>query len=652
MTDALKETVQALPRSPGVYLMKDRRGKILYVGKARSLRSRVASYFAASRVPHPRTDALVERIVDLDFIVTDTDLEALILEQSLIKQNRPRYNVRIKDDKKYPYLKLTTGHRFPGVEVTRDVRDRSARFFGPYADVASLRHTVKRLRRAFPLRVCSDTRVMQSSRRECLDYFIGSCSAPCTRRVSDDEYGEIVAAFSRFIAGQGDDVLKELEAEMNTAAEKHQYERAAVFRDRLRAVGSVLRKQKIETPGGDDVDVVGIASQKDEALGLVLRIRKGKLIGKEQRTLVRTEGLPQKEVLEHFLTRFYGAQDVLPGRLAVPVAPPEPELVEAWLSKRTGRKVHLVVPQRGKLAGLLRVAMRNAALILEESRARAEGERRLGPELYELQQALGLESPPVRIEGVDVSTIQGTDKVASVVCFIAGRPEKALYRRYRIKTVEGADDFASIQEVIDRRVSRALDEGQDLPDLFLIDGGKGQLGAARRALAKYDLESLPAVGLAKREELVVFHDRPALRLSRRSEALKLLQRIRNEAHRFAVSYHRTLRSKRLTRSALDDVPGIGPRRKALLITTFGSVEAMGKASEEALAEVPGIGRTTARAILDALSRKPDVDAPTDPLEDGDAEDLDGLGTEEALALDDEPTGPDVDGSAGPTREAG
>jgi excinuclease ABC subunit C len=402
----------------------------------------------------------------------------------------------------------------------------------------------------------------------------------------------------------------------------------------------VLRKQKIETPGGDDIDVVGIATGKDEALGLVLRIRRGRLIGKEQRTLVRTDGLPRDEVLEHFLTRFYGGQDVLPGRLALPYDPPSPELVAEWLEGRTGRKVRLVVPRRGKLAGLLRVAMRNAALVLEESRARAEGERRLGPELYELQEALGLANPPVRIEGVDVSTIHGTDKVASVVCFIAGRPEKALYRRYRIKTVEGADDFASIQEVVDRRVSRALDEGQDLPDLFLIDGGKGQLGAARRALAKYDLESLPAVGLAKREELVIFHDRPALRLSRRSDALKLLQRIRNEAHRFAVGYHRTLRSKRLTRSALDDVPGIGPHRKALLLSTFGSVDTMRRASEAELAAIPGIGRATARTILEVLARPlPEEDAPPTgsgadlaALDDGDA--LDGLGAEEALALDD------------------
>lgn len=647
MLAELDDKVRALPHGPGVYLMKDRRHRVIYVGKARDLRARVSSYFAPSRAPHPRTDVLVGHIRDVDFLVTDTELEALILEQSLIKEYRPRYNVNLKDDKRFPYLRVDLGHRAPGVEITRRIGDRTARTFGPYADVASLRHTVKRLRRAFPLRVCSDWRVEQHGRRECLDYFIGSCCAPCTRRVTDAHYAEIVRAFVRFLDGQGENVLEELRREMRVAAERQEFERAAVFRDRIRAAESVLRKQKIETPGGEDLDVVGLATQGSDALGLVLRVRGGKMVGKEERRLTGIDPTAPDETLAQFVMQFYLSQSApVPARVALPFEPLEAELLHAWLEERASRKIALRVPRRGRVLGLVRVAARNAALSMEEARVRERGGERASPELYELKDALGLREPPMRIEGIDVSTIHGTDQVASLVVFVAGKAQKSLYRRYRIRRVSGADDFASIQEVVDRRVSRAIAEEQALPDLFLIDGGEGQLGAAMRALEKYDLHGTPAIGLAKKEERIVFPDaRPTLRLSRRSEALKLLQRVRNEAHRFAVSYHRTLRGKRLSASALDDVPGIGPARKALLLRTFGSVRALRAAGVDALAELPGIGRATAQRVLDTLATngatpaaEPDAtDAPDDAPAEALPEDtlLDDVPPEDAL-LDDVP----------------
>jgi excinuclease ABC subunit C len=599
--EAIRTKAKTLPRRPGVYLMKGAQGRVLYIGKARDLRQRVSSYFQPSRPSHPRTDVLVRSVRDVDFIVTDSELEALILEQSMIKEYRPRYNVNLKDDKRYPYVRLTVGHPVPRLEITRRLGDKRSRYYGPYADVASLRHTVKRLRRAFPLRVCSDARVQQHDQRECLDYFIGSCSAPCTHRVSESDYGEIVRAFTRFLGGQSREVVEELRDEMNRAAAAREYERAAVFRDRLRATESVLRRQNVAKPGGEDVDVVGIAADDDSALGLVLRVRAGTLIGKEERVLARTGGSPLDEILALFVMQFYLGDRTLPTRLALPVEPSERELFEAWLGRRAGHRVRVAVPRRGPLAGLVRVAARNAALSLRERTASAAGGAPAAPELDELRRALDLRSVPVKIEAIDVSTIQGQDTVASVVVFENGAPRRSLYRRYRIRRVAGADDFASIQEVVDRRVSRALAEGAALPDLVLIDGGAGQLSAARRALAKYDIADLPIIGLAKREERIVFPDsRGTLRLSRRSEGLKLLQRIRNEAHRVAVQYHRRLRSRRLKGSRLDEIEGIGPARKAMLLRSFGSIAGIREAGLERLARLPGIGRAMAARILAAL----------------------------------------------------
>ncbi len=604
MTAALQDKVRALPRSPGVYLMTARSGRVLYIGKARDLKQRVSSYFAPSRPAHPRTDALVAKVHDVDFIVTDSELEALILEQTMIKEQKPRYNVNLKDDKRFPYLRLTLGHPFPKLEITRQLGDESSRYFGPYADVASLRQTVKLLRRAFPLRVCTDSRVARSDQRECLDYFVGTCSAPCTSRCEKDGYGVIVQSFVRFLGGAGEDVLRELRAEMQRASAALEYERAAVIRNRIRAVESVLRRQKVETPGGEDIDVIGLASGEDEALGLVLRVRGGKLIGKEERHLVRTEGRSRGELLGLFTMQFYLGQDSVPGRVVLPEAPAEEPLLVQWLCRRAARPVKLRIPKRGTLAGLMRVAARNATLSLEERSLGSALAERLPPEVHELKDQLALARPPARVEAVDISTVQGSDTVGSLVVFVGGRPQKALYRRYRIRGVEGTDDFASIQEVVERRLSRSLAEDSPLPDLLVIDGGAGQVSAARQVLEKYDLAGLPMIGLAKRDERIVFSDaRPPLRLPRRSPGLRLLQRIRDEAHRFALGYHRTLRGRRLKRSALDAIPGIGPARKALLLRAFGSLTALRDAEVDAVAALPGIGRATAVKILAALRKE-------------------------------------------------
>jgi excinuclease ABC subunit C len=602
--------VKALPQRSGVYLMKDRRGKVLYIGKALHLRSRVSSYFQPSRTPHPRTDALVKQVRDVDVLVTDSELEALILEQSMIKEYSPRYNVNLKDDKRFPYVQITTGHPYPAIFITRKLGDKSSRYFGPYVDVGSLRQTVKRLRRAFPLRVCSDRRVDQTDTRECLDYFIGSCSAPCTRRVNEPSYDEIVRSLISFLNGNGDRVLDALEADMRTASEAKEYERAAVFRDRIRAARSVLQRQKVETPGGEDADVFGLATDEDDALVTVLRVRDGRMIGKEDRRMSKTGTLTEPAILGEFLMQHYLSVDshAIPKRLELPFDVSESDLMHGWLERRCGRKVRCHVPQRGKLAGLVRVATENARLALEEDRVKKRADGRAAPVLYELKDALQLKRVPMRIEGVDISNIQGTDTVASVVVFVGGTPDRNLYRHYKIRTVEGSDDFASMHEVVERRVARAVDEDSALPDLFLIDGGEGQLNAAMRVLEKYDLhERVHAVGLAKKDERVVFADgRSPLHLSRRSPSLKLLQRVRDESHRFALRYHRKLRGRRLTASALDDVPGIGPGRKAQLLRAFGSVEAIRAADEHDLAALPGIGTRIAREVMAALRENLDA----------------------------------------------
>ncbi len=603
MTVDLTRKLKTLPRGPGIYLMLDRVGDLLYIGKARSLRQRVSSYFAPSREPHPRTDSLVSRVRDVDFIVTDSELEALILEQTMVKERKPRYNVQLKDDKRFPYVRLTLSHAFPRAEITRQLGDRSSRYYGPYTDVALLRQTLKMLRRAFPLRVCSDARLTRSDERECLDYFIGLCCAPCTRQSTEDDYAEIVRSLMRFLGGKGEDVVRDLQTQMQEASDAREYERGAVLRNRLRAVRSVLRRQKVEMPGGDDVDVIGLATGDDQALGLVLRVRGGKVIGKEERLLVGTRDRSATELLGLFTMQFYLGQDVVPGRVALPEPPAEEELLSAWLQNRQEAPVRIQVPKRGTLAGLVRIAARNAALSMEERRLGSGSQEPAPPELLELQQKLALPAPPMRIEAFDVSTVHGSDTVASVVVFVAGRPSKSLYRRFRIRRVEGTDDFASIQEAVDRRISRSLAEDRPLPDLLLIDGGAGQVSSAHGVLGKYDLGRLPLIGLAKRDERVVFPDaRADLHLPRRSPGLRLLQQIRNEAHRSAVRYHRSLRRRRLTRSALDAIPGIGPARKAQLLNTFGSVAALRKADVESVARLPGIGRATAMKVLAALRK--------------------------------------------------
>ncbi len=599
MNDRIERKLSNLPRLPGVYLMKDRTGRILYVGKAKRLDQRVRSYFTGTH-DHPKHHALVRRIDDLDVIATDSDVDALILEMTLIKEKRPVYNINLKDDKKFPFVKVTVSEPYPKVFLTRKVRDDGSRYFGPYTDVRSLRQTLRTLRTLFPVRSCMGDRPGRGPQlRECLDYYIHRCMAPCIDKCSADEYRRAVDDVCLFLGGDGDAVLARLEREMNDHAGREEYEAAARSRDRIYEVTRMMRRQKMVDVHKRDTDVLAFSRRGDLAHGVVLQVRDGRVLGKEKRILKGISERKDAEIVAAFLLQHYLRSDIIPPQVAVEMEPEDPELIEAWLVSRAGKGVRLVVPRKGPLKSLVSVALKNARLDAEE----ADGKRRRGtivPAVYELQAALGLKLPPVRIEGFDISNIQGTHPVASLVVSINGEAARGEYRRYRMKT-KGPDDFAMMREVVSRRIRRIEAGEAEAPDLFLVDGGIGQVGAALSALAGTRLENVPVIGLAKRmEEIVLPGATEPLRLPRSSAALKLLIRLRDEAHRFAVRYHRSLRARAGLHSRLDDVEGIGEERRLSLLQFFGSFDAVVRASEEDLARAPGFGTISARRLYRAL----------------------------------------------------
>jgi len=609
----LREKLALLPRRAGIYIFRDSRGRVLYVGKAKRLHLRVRSYFRGPMPPDPRLSGLRRRIRSLDWIVTTSEVEALILEDSLIKQYAPRFNIRLKDDKRFPYIKVILGHPFPRLVLTRQVVPDGSRYYGPYTRVRDLRRVLNVLKPVFRLRTCSDRR-LADGRRECLQYFIGRCSAPCTRRVEEASYRHQVEPLLAFLEGRGEEVIAALRGRMLAAAEELRFEDSARLRDDLALLSDLLGEQSLTAPTNADADAVGLAFRGDTACAFILHLREGQILGKHHRLLGGVRGADPSEVLRRLLLGIYLHARHVPARILVRQAPGESPEVEAALRARHEGAVEIrPLPSRGGAEHLLKMAEENAHLVLEEEELRVRAARapeggdgpggrsgrggRVDRSVYDLQEALGLSTPPYRIEGYDISNIQASHPVASRVVFQDGKPCKSEYRRYRMARREAPNDFAMMSEVVRRRLARLAEHPQSRPDLILIDGGRGQLEAALESARSLGLGDLPMVGLAKREEELILPDRfEPLRLPRRSLALRLLQRVRDEAHRFAVQYHRHLRARGQERSRLDGVPGIGPARRRALLRQFGSLQAMRAAGVEAVAAVPGIGDRLAQVL--------------------------------------------------------
>lgn len=613
---AIMEKLSLLPDRPGVYIFRDAAGEVIYVGKASSLKNRVRSYYQASACASPKVRALVSRAADLEYIVTDNEVEALLLEANLIKEHRPRYNVYLRDDKSYPFLKVTLAEDFPRVLITRRVVKDGSRYFGPYTEVGAVRETLDLVRRLFPFRTCQQK--LEEGRpvknRPCLNYHIGRCLAPCSGEVGKEEYRAIIHQVCLFLEGRQDDLVKELTRRMKEAAQRLEFERAARLRDQIAAVRKVLESQKVLFTDAGDLDILAAAQRDGLSLVLVFFVRHGKLLGKDQFFLERAEGADDAEILTAFLKQYYAQADFVPPEVLLAAADPE-ELpaIEEWLSRLRGSRVKLSLPRRGKKKELVEMAAKNALLALEEARARAGLQDQSKEACQELARELGLPSVPRRLECFDVSHIQGAETVASLAVFEDGRPSPDQYRRFKIRTALGSpDDYAAMREAVSRRFARLVEErrlintGQlstrqakfyRLPDLVVVDGGKGQLACARKAMEELGFGHITAIALAKEEELIYTaeHAEP-LRLPRDSAALKLLQRLRDEAHRFAVGYHRVLRRKRTLSSVLDEIEGIGPARRRALLKAFPSLEAIARATVEELAAVPGMNRSVAEAV--------------------------------------------------------
>ena len=603
MTD-LAEKTATLPDQPGVYWFKGSRGEVLYVGKARRLRDRVRSHFQDPASVGPKQVALVRRVADVDFMAVDSETDAFVLEATLIREHKPPYNVALKDDKRYPYLKVTWQEPYPRLLFVRRIERDGARYFGPYVEVKALRRLLRTTRSVFPMRSCTDIETHIAARRECLDYHIGRCTGPCIGAQSQADYREMVGRFCDFLAGKREGVVAELEAQRDAAVERLEYERAARLRDQIRGLTAMLERQRMIDVGQASTDVLGLARSGARACAVVLKVRERRVVSRDVRWLKGAQGEEEDRLLGAFIPLYYsGSQDV-PERVLVEGVSGERDLLEFFLTRTSQAPVRVRPPRDAAERALVRLARRNAALqLVREEGTRAGGPGRVTDEALDLQRALGLPSPPRRIRCFDISTLFGRDSVASMVTFLDGSPHKAEYRRFRIRAVPGQDDFASMEEVVRRHADRVGRGEYEPADLLLIDGGPGQLSAARRAARGSPLEGVPAVGLMKRlEEISIPDQREPLRLPRRSGALRLLQRVRDEAHRFAIEYHRTLRDRRARSSLLEQVPGLGPKRRALLLRRFGSVERLRREPVEAIAAVPGIGPRMAERIVEWARR--------------------------------------------------
>jgi len=600
----ITEQLRGLPPTPGVYLFKDAEGNIIYVGKASSLRHRVSSYFGSGQKLTPKIRRMVSKVADLEYFVTASEQEALILELNLIKQHHPRYNVRLKDDKSFPYLKINLSEDWPHVHITRKLEANGGRYFGPFASAKSIRQTLKLLKGIFPFRSCTRP-ITGSDPRPCLEYDIGHCLAPCIGKTSRAEYAEVIKQLILFLEGKQEKVVKQLESRMNKAAAEMDFEKAARIRDQIQAVVEVVEGQRIAAKTKGEQDVIAFANDRDQAYVQVFFIRNSKLIGRESFVLQGTRYEEPSRIMASFIQQFYASAPHLPPLLLLQHPVEDTETLQGWLQAKRGGAVRIQVPRRGSKKQLVDIVAKNAHQGLEQLKIKQLASPvTLSAALEEIKEALNLPHPPNRIEGYDISDIQGAAAVGSMVVFDKGKARPAHYRRFKIKSVSGVDDYAMLAEVLKRRFKRADAASGTwaiMPDLVLIDGGKGQLSAALAAMREMGADSIPAAGLAKEnEELFIPRQSKPIVLPPSSPGLQLLQRLRDEAHRFALSYHHKVRRRQTFASALDSVPGIGAKRKKALLRRFGSVKAIREASAEELASVSGITKSLVQKIKENL----------------------------------------------------
>lgn len=606
--DELRESI---PHEPGVYMMKDAAGETIYIGKAKSLRSRVSSYFQISAAHTAKIRAMLAQVAGMSCIVTESETEALILESNLVKRHKPRYNVVLRDDKHFPYLRLSVEEEYPKLTVVRRISKGKSLYYGPYTSAKAMRKTMRFLYRVFPIRQCH-IKIDGKAERPCLDYYMGLCSAPCIGAINREEYGKIVRELSLFLQGRDTELIDHLREKMGRVAEELRFEEAARIRDQIKAIEKVVERQKIISTGMEDQDI--IATQRDGPLCNIqlFFVRQGRVLGNKEFTLETEE--EEEELLSAFMQQFYSDDNYIPREVVVERNVSGQELLLKWLSQKKGSSVRITVPQRGKKDKWIAMARRNAQLSLQRSMNRQQWREEA---LNEMQQALKLKRPPARIEAFDISNIQGEAAVGSMVLFEGGEARKSEYRKFKIKTVVGIDDYAMMHEVVRRRLSRLQSEGLRMPDLMLIDGGKGHLNAACRVMAELGIEGLEAIGLAKgrsrdggsRDALspTVDHfflpdEEGPLMLPHYSKAKHLLQRIRDESHRFAITYHRKVRGAESLASILDEVPGIGEKRKASLLKRYGSLGRMREAPVEELLAVPSMTRKAAQELKAHLGR--------------------------------------------------
>jgi excinuclease ABC subunit C len=617
-TESVAEKLKTLPARPGVYQYFDANGKLIYVGKAINLRNRVRSYFHASADHGPKTERLVAEIADLEWIITDSELEALLLESNLIKRHKPRFNIRLKDDKRYPYIKVEWQNAYPKVVTVRKMAQDGARYYGPFTNAGAVYHTLDTLRRIFPYLTC-DREITGKDPRACLYYDIKLCGGPCIGAVTQNEYRATLNELCHFLEGKSDEVLIDFERKMSAAAESMQFERAAVYRDQLKSLRHIVERQKVISNAQNDQDVLAFARDKGDACVQIFLIRQGKLIGREYFVLEGAEDEETHQVMAEFLTQFYNDAAYVPPEVVLPVEieAQEASIIAQFLKQKRGAQVTLNVPKEGPTADLVKLAADNAMETLTALKAQWDADsHRAEQALKEVADGLGLNALPARIECFDISNTQGTNTVASMVVFVNGIPRKSDYRKFNIKTVDGPNDFESMREALTRRFRRYFDAkaaehqpGQKidpsfsvLPDLLIIDGGKGQLSVAIDVLKEYELfGQVPVCGLAKQQEEIFLPGRPdSILLPRQSQGLYLVQRVRDEAHRFAITAHRAKRAKTGIASQLDEIPGVGPSRRRALLKHFGSLDAIRAASVDELAQAPGIPREVAVAIKEHL----------------------------------------------------
>jgi len=611
--ERLKLRLASLPESPGVYLMRDANGKIIYVGKALVLRNRVRSYFGETALRDAKTARLVDDIADIEWIITESELEALILEAQLIKRHHPRYNIRLKDDKRYPYIKLTMEEEFPRVLVVRQMANDGGRYFGPFTSSQAVHQSLDLIRRLFPYRTCN-REITGHDHRPCLYYHIERCSGPCIGAISREDYRQTMERISLFLEGRQEEIVASLRDEMKAASDRLEFERAAKLRDEIAAITQIIERQRIVSAHLKDHDFVAFARANGDACVQVFFVRNGRLIGRDYYVLSGATDASDQEIVRAFLVQFYEQSPSIPPEVIVPSDLDNLPILEQWLRQRRGSPVMIKVPKRGDRRAVLDLAQENAVETLRKLRAEWRADRSKHVEaLTQLQETLGLEEPPNRIECYDISHTHGFGATGSMVVFVQGTPSKSDYRRFRIKDAKGGDDYAAMAEVLRRRFARANSAAERaettgrtsrwalMPDLVIVDGGKGQLHAALEAMADTGVDHVPVAALAKREEELFTPEslEPHV-LPPSSPGLYLVQRIRDEAHRVAVSYHRTVRRKHSTKSALEEVPGIGPKRRQALLRAFGSIDGIRQASLEDLISIPGITRPIAERLRDQV----------------------------------------------------